>query len=159
MLKSTIILAVLFAALLPGALATFDYVGTNDKYHDIMEESYKHAAPPEIGLLEISCFFWEDRVTITPTIDNVTELNIEKAVLAAIDPYMAFYGEHKYPGKAEIFVNKAGGAIGTQIGSGTIYSKWVDDLKYDQNGRPTNESWGIFFGKVRDTIRVYEWNY
>jgi len=137
-------------------LAVFDYLGTNEKYGPAMEENYKSLMAkdcPEAGLLDVSCFFWEDYVSISATIDNATAQNVRGAVMEGSFTYLTEYYKNKWPNKAVVYVNKAGG---NQIGTGTIYSKWVDDLFQDGNP-PKDSANHVFVMKVWNATRIWTW--
>ncbi len=71
----------------------YDFVEVNNEYAAPFEENYKIIASdiaPDSGLLEVSCYFWEDRVSMTATIDNTSVDNVVDALIAGLQTYQGF---------------------------------------------------------------------
>jgi hypothetical protein len=135
--------------------AVYDYFGVADKYQKPLEYNYELAINqlPNSGLLEVSCFFWADYVSMTATLDNTSTPAQVNALIAGLRTYVAFYNKFGFPNKAEIDINKPGGSVGTQIASGTVYSKWVEDYNVDLERTNGTIAQMKLYDKFADTIR------
>jgi len=123
-------------------------------YTDAIEKTYLKNVNdvfPEIDLLEVSASFFSGDLTIIATIDNATAINVYKTVWMGGLAYANHYRHYSWPNKAVIYVNKAGG---TQIGTGEIYSKWVEDLDNEKYG---NDSMKVFVSKETNATRIWTW--
>jgi len=86
------------------------------------------------------------------TIDNATTKHVYDAVMLGSYAYLQHYSQYNWPDKAIIYVDKAGGS---QIGTGTVYSKGIDDYRRDYH---TNSSAGqTFIMKVENATRIWTW--
>jgi hypothetical protein len=151
---TTILIGVLLLLSVSG-VAVYDYFGVADKYQKPLEYNYELAINQlhDSGLLEVSCFFWSDHVSMTATLDNTSTSAQVNALIAGLRTYICFYNKFGFPNKAEIDINKPGGSAGTQIASGTVYSKWVED--YNADMEKTNETIALrkIANKFAETIR------
>jgi hypothetical protein len=148
-----ILIGALLILSVPG-VAVYDYLGVNDKYQKPLKENYEKEIgifAPSSGLLEVSCFIWEDHVSMTVTVDNTSVPSVGNVLYAGLRTYINFYNEYGFPDKAEIGVNKPGGQFGTQIGSGTVYSKWVKDYDTEMKIGPVKARNDII-DKFADTV-------
>jgi hypothetical protein len=148
LLVITISASVLLAsAQIPGILEQKPYTDAIDKtFAKNVNDVF-----PEIDLLEVRSSFFGGDLTITATIDNATAFNVVKAAWIGGLAYDKHYWHYRWPNKAVVYVNKAGGI---QIGTGEIYSKWVEDLENKKYG---NDSMKIFMGKVTNATRIWTW--
>lgn len=154
-MKRIILVGVLLLLLMPSISAVYDYFGVNDKYAKPLQENYENVIDqlvPNSGLLEVSCLFWENHVSMTDTVDNTSTTNVGDVLYAGLRTYINFYNDYGFPNKAEININKPGGQFGTRIASGTVYSKWVEDYNEERIIDAISAQKGII-GKFADTAR------
>lgn len=159
-MKRVIILTSLIATALllaQTSVAIYDYVGVNEKYSGPMESSYKFFVShnvPEIGLLEVSCFFFEDRVSISSTIDNVTIPSMMDAVIAGALAYRSHYNKNGWPEKADITIKIPKGTSGQPVCSGVVYAKWIDEYEKNKEIDETG-AWNTLMLKIGGAIQFY----
>jgi hypothetical protein len=109
---------------------------------------------PDAGVLEVSCFFWEDRVSMSATIDNSTMENVVGTYLAGLIAYMDHYNYRvNWPNKAEIIVKEPRGTYGEHIASVVVYSKWIDDYNLNAINNETDAR-SILIDKVIGTLQL-----
>jgi hypothetical protein len=156
-MRRIILIGLLLIFLSSNAFSVYDYIGTNEKYRPGVEDNYKsiiNQMVPNSGLLEVSCFFWEDYVSMKATVDNTSMDNIVMVLLASTQSYIYLYNDLGFPNKAEISINKPGGQFGTPVATGVVYSKWVKDFNADSK-IDVNVAWRTIVGKVADTTTSY----
>jgi len=104
-----------------------------------------------MGLLDVSANMLTGYQTFIVTIDNATAPNVYDSVMEGAFAYIRHYYQYNWPDKAVIYVNKAGG---TQIGTGTVYSKWVTDWLSSRHNLSSGQT---LTSKVRNATRVWTW--
>ena len=154
MKRSFIILAMLMVlALCPTVIAIgfLNHIPSTDAIEKNYRELADKEVSPNMGFLDVSASVSTDDLTIFVTIDNATTIEVHQAVIFGAMAYINYYLQHNEPGKAIIYVYKAGE---TQIGTGTIYSKWVDDWRENPN-----HSGHIGYSDTADrTLLMKVWN-
>lgn len=139
------------------ASAVFDYIEVNEKYGKQTEKNYEsviYQIVPDPGLLEVSCFFWEDYISMTAITDNSSVGNGVGLLYASLRTYINLYNDLGFPNKAKILIEKPGGGIGKQIVSAVVYSKWVKDYNADSKANATRAQYDIM-RKFADTFTSY----